>query len=129
LKPSTSTTAQITIQAANGCTATDLLNILVIRNLPLFVPNVFSPNGDGINDLLNIYSGSQVNKINFFRIYDRWGNQVYGLQEFRPNDVLLGWDGKFAGKTLNSAVFTWYAEVEMADGKLEKLKGSVTLVR
>lgn len=129
LKPSTSTTAQITIQAANGCTATDLLNILVIRNLPLFVPNVFSPNGDGINDLLNIYSGSQVNKINFFRIYDRWGNQVYGLQEFRPNDVLLGWDGKFGGKTLNSAVFTWYAEVEMADGKLERLKGSVTLVR
>ena len=129
LKPSTSTTAQITIQAANGCTATDLLNILVIRNLPLFVPNVFSPNGDGINDLLNIYSGSQVNKINFFRIYDRWGSQVYGLQEFRPNDVLLGWDGKFGGKTLNSAVFTWYAEVEMADGKLERLKGSVTLVR
>lgn len=129
LKPSTSTTAQITIQAANGCTATDLLNILVIRNLPLFVPNVFSPNGDGINDLLNVYSGSQVNKVNFFRIYDRWGNQVYGLQEFRPNDMLLGWDGTFGGETLNSAVFTWYAEVEMADGKLEKLKGSVTLMR
>ena len=97
--------------------------------MPLFVPNVFSPNGDGINDLLNVYSGSQVNKVNFFQIYDRWGNQVYGLQEFRPNDTLLGWDGKFGGKTLNSAVFTWYAEVEMADGKLEKLKGAVTLMR
>lgn len=129
LKPSVSTTAQITIQAANGCTATDLLNIRVIRNLPLFVPNVFSPNGDGVNDLLNIFSGSQVKKINYFRIHDRWGTQVYGLQEFQPNDALLGWDGTFAGKLLNSAVFAWYAEVEMADGKLERLKGDVTLLR
>lgn len=129
LKPSVSTTAQITIQGANGCTATDLLNIRVIRNLPLFVPNVFSPNGDGVNDLLNIFAGSQVKKVNFFRIHDRWGTQVYGLQEFQPNDKLLGWDGTFAGKLLNSAVFAWYAEVEMADGKLERLKGDVTLVR
>jgi len=129
LKPSNSTTAQISIRAANGCTASDFVNIRVIRESPLFVPNIFSPNGDGINDVLNIFAGSQVNKVKFFRIYDRWGNQVYGLQEFSPNDTLLGWDGKLGGTLLNSAVFTWYAEVEMADGKVEGLKGDVSLLR
>jgi gliding motility-associated-like protein len=129
LKPGASTTVQVTIRAANGCTASDFLNIRVIRELPLFVPNGFSPNGDGVNDLLNVFAGPQVAKVKFFRIYDRWGTQVFGLQEFKPNEALLGWDGTIGGKLLNSAVFSWYAEVEMADGKLELLKGDVTLMR
>jgi gliding motility-associated-like protein len=129
LKPSASTTVQVTIRAANGCTASDFVNIRVIRELPLFVPSGFSPNGDGINDLLNVFAGPQVAKVKFFRIYDRWGTQVFGLQEFKPNEALLGWDGTIGGKLLNSAVFTWYAEVEMADGKLELIKGDVTLMR
>jgi gliding motility-associated-like protein len=129
LKPNSSTTAQITIRASNGCTATDFINIRVVRELPLFVPNVFSPNGDGNNDLLTIFAGPQINRVKFFRIYDRWGTQVYGLQEFRPNDPLLGWDGTLGGTLLNSAVFTWYAEVEMVDGKVELLKGDVSLLR
>ena len=96
---------------------------------PIYVPNAFSPNNDGTNDQFLIYAGKQVANIRSFLVFNRWGETVYEYYNFQPNDPLFGWDGKHRGKEMDPAVFTWFAEIEFVDGKVELYEGDVTLMR
>jgi gliding motility-associated-like protein len=129
VSPLITTTYSITVTASNGCTAIDFVTVRVNTKSPVYIPTAFSPNGDGINDVLTVYSSVQVKKIHTFQIYDRWGSHIYGYQEFQPNDPTYGWDGTFKGVAMNPGVFVYYAEVELANGTKELLKGEVMLVR
>jgi len=96
----------------------------------LFIPNVFSPNDDGINDFFFISSHPEaVTNIPFLRIYDRWGGLVFERMGLLPNQPADGWDGQASGDDINPGVFVWVAEVVYADGKTETLYGDVTLLR
>ena len=88
----------------------------------IFVPNAFTPNGDGKNDVLYV-RGSFIEKINFM-IYDRWGEKV-----FESNDVKKGWDGTFRKKELDPAVYAYYLEVDCIGGKKFFKKGNISLLR
>jgi len=88
----------------------------------LFLPNSFTPNGDGDNDIIYV-RGNGINSIKF-SIYNRWGQKV-----FETNNINEGWDGTYKGKTLNSGVYVWYAEVEFVDSSKIYRKGNVTLIR
>jgi len=88
----------------------------------LFVPNTFSPNGDGRNDIFYIY-GNGFN-IKSFKIFDRWGEKV-----FENDDQSFGWDGKYRNKELNHGVFVYLLDVECNDGSSELISGNVTLLR
>ncbi|MCB0380341.1 MAG: gliding motility-associated C-terminal domain-containing protein, partial [Flavobacteriales bacterium] len=95
---------------SNGCKSTDNINIIVLFENVIFVPNIFSPNGDGINDILFV-RGKGVEKLKFF-IYDRWGEKV-----FETTSLDVGWDGSFRGKDMNKAVFVYYLEATFIDGQ------------
>ncbi|MFN4081884.1 MAG: gliding motility-associated C-terminal domain-containing protein, partial [Saprospiraceae bacterium] len=85
-------------------------------------------NKDGVNDLLNVFAKpGMVKNIRSFRIYNRWGEQVYERFNFQPNDIAIGWDGRFRGQELNPAVFVWTMEVEFIDDVVEQYSGDVTL--
>ena len=101
----------------------------VILHRDIYVPNAFSPNGDNNNDLFMIYGGKEVAKIRSFLVFSRWGETVFQYYLFPPNEPPYGWDGKYRGEPMNSAVFTWFAEVEFVDGVVELFEGSVTLKR
>jgi gliding motility-associated-like protein len=105
----------LTIETEEGCIAVDSIMIFVEKNRNIYIPNAFSPNSDGINDLFYIYSKSLV-KINTLLIFDRWGNLVFESLGGYTNDPDLGWNGKFNGERMNPAVFVWYAELEYLDG-------------
>lgn len=75
-----------------------------------------------------IFSGKDVVGIRSFQIYNRWGENVFEVYDFLPNNPAYGWDGRFRGIPCNSAVFVWYAEVEFVDGEIILFKGDVTLV-
>ncbi len=111
----------------NGCYQTDSILIRLDKQRDLFVPNIFSPNGDGFNDLLQIYAGKEVQQILEFKVFARWGELVYDQQQFLPNDFNFGWDGTFKGKKMNSNVFVWMAKVEFIDGVEEVFSGDVLL--
>ena len=129
-KPMVSTTYTLLVTDEAGCTAQNFVNILVNKETPIFIPNVFSPNGDGANDLLFINARiNSIQEIRSFNIYDRWGEIVFTAEHFMPNDPAYGWDGKLDGRTLNPAVFVYAAEVEFVDGRVEVLTGDVVLVR
>ncbi|MEM7105091.1 MAG: gliding motility-associated C-terminal domain-containing protein [Bacteroidota bacterium] len=112
-----------------GCSGTDDVFIEVDKNRDVYIPNAFSPNNDGINDVFTIYSGISVSQIRRFLVYDRWGEVVWDASNFPPNTPIFGWNGTLKGKTLNPGVFVFYAEVEFIDGIIIPYKGDVTLVR
>ena len=62
-------------------------------------------------------------------VLNRWGEAVFERSNFQPNDPTLGWNGKFRGKPMNPAVFTYFAEIEFSDGEIILYKGDVTLVK
>ncbi len=94
-----------------------------------FVPNVFSPNADGINDCLEIFNDCDFKyKIINFSVFDRWGSCVYGMKE----DGLISWGGKVNGNVLPNGVYVWLLEYEIIrNGMQERLVegGDVTLLR
>ena len=120
--PLTTTTYTLTTTDVNGCNAIDSITITVNQVNTLFVPDVFSPNGDGKNDVLFV-RGSNISEVNF-AVYDRWGERV-----FETRDKNFGWDGTYKGKELSGAVFVYYCIGKYNDGSEFKVKGDVTLVR
>lgn len=95
----------------------------------VYIPNSFSPNFDGINDLFNIYGNEEVLSIKSLAIFDRWGNEIFRREEMPINDPSEGWDGTFRGKLMDPAVFVYIAELVLASGEIRLYKGYVTLIR
>ncbi|MET0462086.1 MAG: PKD domain-containing protein [Chitinophagaceae bacterium] len=107
-----------------GCSDTASMKVTVFKTNPyVFVPSAFTPNGDGKNDLL-IPVAVGVRKINYFRIYNRWGNLL-----FSTTTNGQGWDGNLSGTPQTSNVFVWMVEAEDYTGKKFTLKGTTTLIR
>ncbi|NRA51393.1 MAG: gliding motility-associated C-terminal domain-containing protein [Phaeodactylibacter sp.] len=128
--PGISTVYQVSATNNNGCRDIANIRIAVNKNLPVFIPSGFSPNGDGNNNWFTVYAevGVIVN-IRSMQVFSRWGEKVFENQNFQPNTPQEGWDGFFRNQTLNSGVFAYVVEVELIDGSTEILRGDVTLTR
>jgi len=119
----------INIRDAAGCLASNKVTVFVQDKGRVFVPNVFSPNNDGINDLLTLNAHTGVAFVKQFRIMDRWGNQVFGVENIDPHNQQIAWDGKFGGNDMNPAVYAYILEVELITGRIEIHSGDITLLR
>lgn len=129
VRPSTSGSYFIEVIDENGCAANSQVSLFLDKTRSLYLPNVFSPNGDGKNDVFHPFAGPEVTRIRAFEIYNRWGEPVFEIYNFLPNDPTYGWDGTYRAELFNGAVFTWFAEVEFVDGVVELFKGDVVLMR
>ena len=117
--------------ATNGgsCFARDQVTIHVMCNgANLFVPNTFSPNGDGVNDKFFPH-GTGVFNIKSLRIFNRWGQEVFEKTNFLPNSESDGWDGTFNGQPLESDVYVYMLEIICENNTVIPFKGNVTLLR
>jgi gliding motility-associated-like protein len=112
-----------------GCVAEDAVTVFVEERARIFIPNVFSPNGDQVNDEVRIAVHAGVEEIQRFSIYDRWGNLVYHREDFQPQDASVFWDGTFEGEMLNPAVFVYLIETRLLTGRTEIFSGTLTLIR
>jgi gliding motility-associated-like protein len=124
-KGNTPQTATITVTPAiNGCSG--IAQTYKITVLPLdkdvFVPNVFSPNGDGKNDILFVY-GNYIEKVDM-HIFNQWGQQIAVI-----NNKTQGWDGRHKGNPQPVGVYVYVLRALLTDGRTVDLKGSITLVR
>lgn len=113
----------------NGCRITDDVTIFVANPREVFIPNAFSPNNDGTNDRLMVFAGEDVAYIRSFQVFNRWGESVFEVYNFPPNDPAYGWDGNHRAQLYNAAVFAYFAEVEFIDGSVKLFKGDVTLMK
>jgi gliding motility-associated-like protein len=117
------------IEDENGCTARDLLTIFIKKDRNIYVPNAFSPDGNGDNDIFYIFSDDSVEKIRSFLVFNRWGESVFEVYGSQPNDPRWGWDGTYRGEPVNAAVYVWFAEIEFKNGDVEIIKGDVVIMR
>ncbi len=129
LSPQYTSTFGVTVIDTSGCSASDQLTVFVRRDRDVYIPNSFSPNNDGTNDVAMIFAGQEVKEIKFFRIFNRWGEMLFEDSNFQPNNPDHGWDGWHRGQPLNPAVFVYYAEIEMIDGEILIYKGDITLIK
>ncbi|MDO8365778.1 MAG: gliding motility-associated C-terminal domain-containing protein [Saprospiraceae bacterium] len=128
--PGTTNTYRLKVTDENGCMGKNEITVTVEKPRGIYVPTGFTPNGDFENDILVVHGKSrQVRNVLSFRIFDRWGELVYEDQNFLVNDNTRGWDGTFRGHACDPAVFVWVLEAEYIDGRIELLKGNVTLIR
>jgi gliding motility-associated-like protein len=106
-----------------GCTGTSSVTVKVYKGTNYYVPNAFTPNGDGLNDVFKaIAPGIQVT--DHFRIFNRWGKLL-----FETRDARKGWDGTYLGVPQPTGVYVWMIRGINVSQKLIELKGTVTLVR
>ncbi len=109
--------------ASNGCITTDSLLVKTTKKIEIYVPTVFTPGGDGINDLLRplLFGFDHVNS---FRVYDRWGKLLFQMKSDRP-----GWDGRFNGNPVDQQTVVWMIEAVDVDGVLHKKQGTTVVLR
>ncbi len=123
-EPRTSTTYTLEVVDLDGCRGDTFIVVTVVKDEnSVFVPTAFSPDGDGKNDVLYLRS-PRVAGLEF-RIFDRWGQEV-----FFTDDQTRGWDGTDkSGKPVNVGVYVYFAVVKFDNDKERTIKGNVTLLR
>ncbi|MCB0520171.1 MAG: PKD domain-containing protein [Saprospiraceae bacterium] len=130
--PFDDTNYRLLLMDGNGCTADDRVFFKIDKKRGVYIPNVFTPNGDGRNDVFRIRTGvKSIQSVAAFRIFDRWGEKVFEALEFHPNDhdPVNEWDGYFKGKRLPPDVYYYFAQIKYIDGFEETVKGDVMIAR
>lgn len=94
----------------------------------IFIPNAFSPNDDGINDYFSIYSNKEL-KIDYLRIFDRWGNLIFEQTNSTTNNDIQGWNGTFKGQSANRDTYTYDVKITDLKGCGKTVKSDFTLIR
>lgn len=111
------------ITTDEGCIASDTIHIKAIEGPMVYVPTAFTPNADGLNDILQpIYVG--ITKIERFIVYSRWGQTI-----FSTSDMKKGWDGKIGSNLQPTGTYVWQVKAENYLKQPVLLKGTVTLMR
>jgi gliding motility-associated-like protein len=129
VKPLENTEYTVEVKNAAGCAARDKVNVTVTKSGgELFIPNAFSPNGDGVNDVFYPRSASSV-KVVSLKIFNRYGAVVFERSGFNTNDISAGWDGNSRGTKLLPGVFIYVIGITDAENKTQIIQGDVALIR
>ena len=119
----------ITVRDSQNCVAFDVVEIRVSKNRPIYIPNSFSPNGDGVNDYFTVYGNPAAVIIKEFKVFNRWGNLIWETNDMPLGVDQKGWDGFFGGKLLSPDVYAFYVKVLFLDGEEVIYRGDITLIR
>jgi gliding motility-associated-like protein len=122
-------TYRATVTNEFGCVGIDSMNIKTFcLTTQVFIPNAFTPDGDGLNDVLMV-RGKGIAQVRSFRIFSRWGELVFEKTNFAPNDSAFGWDGRIRGAVGPSEVYVYIADVVCENDLINTYKGNVTLLK
>ena len=127
--PSRTTTYTITVTDSFGCVATDEVRIALSGNIPIWIPNAFSPDGNGINDKLQIVIGVDVEKVEEVTIFNRWGVKVYYDNSISNNELSGLWDGTYRGRDMTSDVYVITVIGRLMNAERVKIVKDILLVR
>ena len=131
-RPFVSTFYAVAVTDGKGCVKYDTayVEVNINREDNIFIPNTFTPNNDGPNDIFRIRSlNPGLANINSFEIFDRFGEKVYEAYDCEPETATCGWDGSFRYQKAEMGLYIWMAELEFVDGVTLRRRGGVTLLR
>jgi gliding motility-associated-like protein len=124
----------LTVVDANGCTTQAKVFVELDRNRNVYIPNAFTPDGDGINDEFRVFACKGVRRVNSAQVFDRWGNKVFdngtgtGIAPDCNGGTIL-WDGTQGGNRLNQGVYVYVVEVEFLDNIKLVYRGDIKIIR
>lgn len=128
-QPKLTTTYHVEVTDSNTCSSeADVLVEVICREENYFVPNTFSPNGDGMNDVF-YPRGRGMASVQSMKIYNRWGQLVFDRRNFPANDPTKGWNGKMGGQPVPPDVYVYMVEFVCENAQVVPMKGNVTLIR
>ncbi|GEM_PF-1918722 len=128
--PTETTTYRLQMTDTAGCTIEDFVTVAVHKSRDIFIPNAFSPNQDGINDVFYPYGGFEIVAIHSMQVFDRWGGKVFEkFEKFNPNDPSAGWDGIARNKPADGGTYLYTMNVEFIDGEIILFAGEVNLMK
>ena len=117
------TTVTLIVRANGGCLpALSQPATATTRSDQIFIPNAFTPNGDGLNDVLRVYS-NVIRQMRFV-VFNQWGEKI-----FESNDQNTAWDGTHQGKPQPSGVYMYVCDITLNTGERIQRKGAINLVR
>jgi gliding motility-associated-like protein len=125
--PVRTTLYTLTVTSSEGCQASAQIKVSVFA--PIRIPNAFTPNGDGNNDIFYVLGGSEVSRIKDFSVFNRWGQKVFQRTDILPGDPDLGWKGDYKGHAAPPGAYIYTVDVLLEDGTSQLLRGTVILVR
>lgn len=129
IKPIENTEYTVEVKNRGGCKAKDKLTVFVICNgSNIYIPNTFSPNSDGVNDVF-YPRGTGLFKIKNMRIFNRWGTVVFDRSNFNANNPSDGWDGRNKGSVLNPDVFVYRLEIICDNSSILIYNGNISLLK
>jgi len=127
--PIKTTTYSVYVTGLAGCNVTADVKIAVkCEGSQVFIPNTFTPNGDGKNDKFYV-SGKGITLITRFSVFDRWGELIYNINNIPVNEIQYGWDGTYKGKEAKPDVYVYIINATCASGELLHFKGDVSIVK
>lgn len=119
----------LTGQNEYECISSDTVHIRMFTDGPVHIPNAFTPNGDGLNDVLFVMASRDVEQVKDFSIYDRFGQRIFQQREVPPNDPRFGWNGASRETTRGNSTFVYSVIVRFRDGREQQFRGTVTVIR
>ena len=129
-------TYTLSITDGDGCLFEEVIELDagsddLIACAAIYIPNIFSPNSDGINDTFSVFigEGSRIQNVISLQVYNRWGGLMYEQNNFLPNDSTVGWRGDFRGTPLNPDVYVYKINIAFEDGSTVIMSGDITLVK
>jgi gliding motility-associated-like protein len=125
--PPSTTQYTLKLLSPGGCTATGIITVDVYT--PLSLPNAFTPNGDGRNDILYVLGGPAGSRVKQFAIFARWGAAVFEAQNAVPGDPHAGWNGYWRGGPAPAGAYVYVVVLSLADGTQKMYRGTVLLIR
>lgn len=130
LFPRQSDTYTLSATSKFGCFASDSVIVTVIPTRKVYVPNVFAPEGNDVNQRFTIFGGEpNVQRILQLQIFDRWGNLLFEQTDFPPNSLTHGWDGASPNGNLQNGTYIYVAKVLFLDEQIRDYSGEVLLLK
>ncbi len=124
----TSQTYTLEVTDIFGCSISQLIDVNIAIE-GIYIPNAFTPNNDGNNDRFTVFAGPSTPSIELLQIFDKWGEVLYELEDFAPNDESLGWDGTLRGQPMMTGIYVYKCIVMTPDDGLQTFTGDITLYR
>ncbi|HUC82999.1 MAG TPA: gliding motility-associated C-terminal domain-containing protein, partial [Flavisolibacter sp.] len=127
--PKFNTNYRVDFIDSNGCRNNGNVQVVVFcNNDNVFVPNTFSPNGDGSNDVFYV-RGKGLSRVKTLRIFNRWGQVVFEKANFAVNDASAGWNGSYNGAKPVADVYVYQLEIWCDNSTVVKFEGNIALIQ
>ncbi|MFT3934686.1 MAG: gliding motility-associated C-terminal domain-containing protein [Chitinophagaceae bacterium] len=120
---------QVKVKNEANCTDTAVLTIKTFTNTVINIPNAFTPDGNGQNDIFYVIGTKNIKQVKDFGVFNRWGQRIFQVANVPANDKHFGWNGTINGKTAASDGYAYSITIELDDGSIQSYKGVVMLIK